>query len=121
MQFLLGLALGLVLGYGLTIGLAKMQRPDALPEVTSTKNAVKAEGPGQAQTTPVAAPAGTEEHKQAQSQQQAAGELSEEAPTQELGEVEEQAQAPQTPLAESTSATMQADQTQADPAGETAK
>lgn len=120
-QFLLGLTLGLVLGYGLTIGLAKMQHLDAPSEVTSTENMVEAEESGRAQTTPVAAPAGTEEHDQAQPEQQAAGELSEEAPTQELGGVEAQAQAPRTPPAESTSATIQADQTQADPPAETAE
>ena len=156
-QFLLGLTLGLVLGHGLTSGLAKMQRPDALPEVTSTENTAEAEGPGQAQTTPVATPAETEKHKQAQPEQQAAGELptaEAEGPGQaqttpvatpaeaeehkqaqpekpqhkqqaaserseELGGVEAQAQAPRTPPAKSISATMQADQTQADPAGET--
>ena len=117
-QFLLGFTLGLVLGYGLPIGLAKMQRPDALPEVTSTENTAEAEGPGQAQTTPVATPAEAEEHKQAQPEkpqhkQQAASERSE-----ELGGVEAQAQAPRTPPAKSTSAT-QADQTQADPAVKT--
>lgn len=94
-QFLLGLTLGLVLGHGLTIGLSKMWRPDALPEAASTENPVEAEEPGQAQTTPVATPAGAEEHKQAQPEQQAAGELSEEAQHKNLEEVEEQAQATQ--------------------------
>ena len=121
MQFLLGFTLGLVLGHGLTLGLSKMQRLDAQPEVTSTENTVEAEGPGQAQTTPVATPAGTEKHNQAQPEQQAAGELSEEAPTQELEEIKGQAQATQPPPEESASATTQADQTQTDSTGETAE
>ena len=119
-QFLLGFTLGLVLGYGLTLGLAKMQRLDTPLEETSAENVVETEEPGQTQTTPVATPADIEEHNQVQPEQQAEGELSE-VPTQELGEVKEQAQAPRTPPAESTSATMQADQKQADPPAKTAE